>query len=60
MTQRIGTAGAILAILFLVLWLSPSPKKAVVGFRGGNEAIGGRTGGAAYSGASADLQPDSI
>lgn len=27
------------------------------GFRGGSEAIGGRTGGAAYSGAAAELDP---
>lgn len=27
------------------------------GFRGGSEAIGGRTGGTAYSGAAAELDP---
>ncbi len=45
--------GAILIVLLVVLFL----RKRSVGFRGGSEAIGGRTGGAAYSGATAELDP---
>lgn len=45
-----------LAILILVAYLFAIAEIRKDGFRGG-EAIGDRTGGSAYSGAAADLDP---
>ncbi len=49
--------GAILAAVLAILVLSFLLNKSRVGFRGGSEAIVGRTGGTAYSGAAAELDP---
>lgn len=43
------------ALLTYLIVTNLIPNK--VGFRGGSEAIGGRTGGDAYSGGDAQLQP---
>ena len=51
--MKVGLLAAVLAIFFLFLFLN----KSHAGFRGGSEAIGGRTGGTAYSGAGAELDP---
>lgn len=47
-----------LVTIFLVVMLLRHILQPRSGFRGGGEAIGGRTGGSAYSGAAADLMPD--
>jgi hypothetical protein len=49
--------GAILAAVLAIFVLSFLLNTTRAGFRGGSEAIGGRTGGTAYSGATTDLDP---
>jgi hypothetical protein len=46
---------AVIVLVLYILYVYTLPK---AGFRGGGgEAIGGRTGGSAYSGATAELEP---
>jgi hypothetical protein len=51
--MRLNIVFWILVVFVLFVLLN----KSYAGFRGGSEAIGGRTGGDAYSGAAADLDP---
>lgn len=48
---------AVIVLVLYIVYFYTLPK---AGFRGGGggEAIGGRTGGSAYSGATAELQPE--
>lgn len=48
-----------IAVLILVLYVGYVYTSKKAGFRGGGggEAVGGRTGGSAYSGATAELEP---
>ena len=53
-------AAFLLAFLLGYLIVTNLMPGKVVGFRGGSEAIGGRTGGDAYSGGDAQLQPGDV